>query len=97
MHGRDAAAERAGEGQQTGPQGRRAARVADVTLRYQQVALPGPGAAPVELWVVHAREQQPPPAVEPLDWFLLTTLRVTSTAEATRILRWYALRWRIEE
>ena len=28
---------------------------------------------------------------------LLTTLRVTSTADATRILRWYALRWRIEE
>ena len=75
----------------------RAARVADVTLRYQQVALPCPGAAPVELWVVHAREEQPPPAVEPLEWFLLTTLRVTSTAEATRILRWYALRWRIEE
>ena len=31
---------------------RRAARVAEVTLRYQQVALPCPGAAPVELWVV---------------------------------------------
>ena len=32
----------------------RAARVADVTLRYR-VALPCPGAAAVELWVVHAR------------------------------------------
>ena len=76
---------------------RRAARVAEVTLRYQQVALPAPGATPVELWVVHVREQQPPPTAEPLEWFLLTTLRVTSTADATRILRWYALRWRIEE
>ena len=76
---------------------RRAARVADVTLRYQQVALPCPGAAPVELWVVHVREEQPPPAAEPLEWFLLTTLRVTSTADATRILQWYARRWRIEE
>ena len=76
---------------------RRAARVAEVTLRYQQVALPCPGAAPVELWVVHVREEQPPPTAEPLEWFLLTTLRVTSTADATRILRWYALRWRIEE
>ena len=76
---------------------RRAARVAEVTLRYQQVALPCPGAAPVELWVVHVREEQPPPAAEPLEWFLLTTLRVTSTADATRILRWYARRWRIEE
>ena len=76
---------------------RRAARVADVTLRYQQVALPCPGAAAVELWVVHAREEQPPPAAEPLEWFLLTTLRVTSTADATQVLQWYALRWRIEE
>ena len=39
---------------------RRAARGAEVTLRYQQVALPCPGAAAVELWVVHAREEQPP-------------------------------------
>ena len=76
---------------------RREARVADVTLRYQQVALPCPGAAPVELWVVHVREEQPPPAAAPLEWFLLTTLRVTSAADATRILQWYARRWRIEE
>ena len=76
---------------------RRAARVAEVTLRYQQVALPCPGAPPVALWVVHVREEQPPPGAEPLEWFLLTTLRVTSTADATRILQWYARRWRIEE
>ena len=67
---------------------RRAARDAEVTLRYQQVALPCPGAAPVELWVVHAREEQPPPAAEPLEWFVLTTLPVTSPADATRILQW---------
>ena len=76
---------------------RRAARGAEVTLRYQQVALPCPGAAPVELWVVHVREEQPPPEAEPLEWFLLTTLPVTSPADAMRILQWYALRWRIEE
>ena len=75
----------------------RAARVAEVTLRYQQVALPCAGAAAVELWVVHAREEHPPPTAEPLEWFVLTTLPVTGTADATRVLRWYALRWRIEE
>ncbi len=75
----------------------RAARVAEVTLRYQPVALSCPGAEPVELFVVHAREEQPPPAVKPLEWFVLTTLRVTSADDATRILGWYALRWRIEE
>ena len=75
----------------------RAARVAEVTLRYRQVSLPCPGAEPVELFVVHAREEQPPPAVKPLEWFVLTTLPVTSADDATRILGWYALRWRIEE
>ena len=43
------------------------------------------------------REEQPPPAGEPLEWFLLTTLRVTSADDATRILQWYVRRWRIEE
>ena len=76
---------------------RRAARVADVTLRYQQVPPPCPGAAPVALWVVHVREEQPPPGAEPLEWFLLTTLRVSSADDATRILQWYVRRWRIEE
>ena len=79
------------------PKDGRAARVAEVTLRYQPVALPCPGTEPVELFVVHAREQQAPPAVKPLEWFVLTTLRVTSADDATRILGWYALRWRIEE
>ena len=54
----------------------RAARVAALTLRYQQVELPCPGAAPVRMWMVHAREEQPPAEVEPLEWFLLTTLPV---------------------
>ncbi len=75
----------------------RAKRDAELTLRYQPVTLPCPGAEPVDLFVVHAREEQPPPAVKPLEWFLLTTMRVTSADDATRILSWYALRWRIEE
>ena len=76
----------------------RAARVAEMTLRYEAVALPCPGgAAPVELAVVHAREEEPPAGVAPLEWFLLTTLPVSNPDDAARILRWYTLRWRIEE
>ena len=65
--------------------------------RSAEVSLPYPGAEPVELFVVHAREQQPPPAVKPLEWFVLTTLPVTSADDAMRILGWYTLHWRIEE
>ena len=75
----------------------RTARIAAMTLRYQPVALPCPGAAPVQLWVVHAREQRPPAQVAPLQWFLLSTLPVASAADAIQVLQWYTLRWRIED
>ena len=47
--------------------------------------------------MVHAREERPPAKTEPLEWFVLTTMPVTSADDATRILQWYALRWRIED
>ena len=47
--------------------------------------------------MVHAREERPPAKAEPLEWFVLTTVPVTSADDATRILQWYALRWRIED
>ena len=75
---------------------RRVARVAKMILRYEAVALPCPGVAPVDLFVVHAREEEPA-AAEPLEWFLLTTLPVSDPDDAARILHWYTLRWRIEE
>ena len=79
------------------PKNKRPARLAETTLRYEPVALPCPQAAPVELWMVHAREERPPAKTEPLEWFVLTTVLVTSADDATRILQWYALRWRIED
>ena len=79
------------------PKNKRPARLAETTLRYEPVALPCPQAAPVELWMVHAREERPPAKTEPLEWFVLTTVPVTSADDATRILQWYALRWRIED
>ena len=79
------------------PKNTRPARLAETTLRYEPVALPCPPAAPVELWMVHAREERPPAKAEPLEWFVLTTVPVTSADDATRILQCYALRWRIED
>ena len=79
------------------PKNKRPARLAETTLRYEPVALPCPQATPVKLWMVHAREEHPPAKTEALEWFVLTTVPVTSADDATRILQWYALRWRIED
>jgi len=49
------------------------------------------------VWVVHARETRRPRAAEPVEWFLLSTRPITSVEQAQECLRWYALRWRIED
>ena len=51
----------------------------------------------MKVWVVHLREEPPPAGETPLEWFLLTTIAVTSNRIAEECLRWYRLRWRIED
>ena len=76
-------------------------RVAEMTLRYQQVELPAPRQlkdnGPIALWIVHIVEEQPPAGVKPIEWFLLTTMEVTSPEQAECLVRRYCLRWRIED
>jgi hypothetical protein len=76
-------------------------RVAEMTLRYRAVELPPPRSLhdhePISLWIVHAVEQQPPPGATPIEWFLLTTMAITSPEQALRLLEHYCLRWRIED
>ena len=80
---------------------KRAERVAEMTLRYVQVELPAPrhlcDHEPISLWILHAVEEQPPPGAKPLEWFLLTTMTLTSPEQAERMLAHYCLRWRIED
>jgi hypothetical protein len=79
----------------------RAARTATLAVRYQAVQLRPPpyhrDKAPIALWVIHAVEEHPPPGAEPVEWFLLTTLPLASPEDAIQCLRWYCLRWRIED
>lgn len=76
-------------------------RTAKVELRYREVELPAPkhhpGKPPIKLWVVHVLEARPPASATPLEWFLLTTREITSVEQAQECLRWYCLRWRIED
>ena len=83
--------------------GKRDAREAVVDLRWSAVELPPPETSgfrnepPIRLNLVHIHEPEPPDGVKPLEWFLLTSLPVASDRDAERILKWYRLRWRIED
>jgi hypothetical protein len=46
---------------------------------------------------VHALEENPPAGTKAIEWFILTTINIASAAEAEQCLRWYSLRWRIED
>ena len=76
-------------------------RMAQVQLRYREIVLPAPkhhaGKAPLRLWAVHVRETHPPAGVAALEWLLLSTREIASVEQAHECLRWYCLRWRIED
>lgn len=79
------------------------ARRAVVEVRSRKVDLSGPwrpGGRQEDLkgiYVLQAREINPPPDVEPLHWVLLTSLPCNSLVEARRIIGRYTARWHIEE
>ena len=76
-------------------------RMADLAIRYMPVSLAPANyhndKVPIELWVVHALEENPPDDAVPVEWFLLTTMKITSSEKAEQCLHWYVLRWRIED
>jgi hypothetical protein len=51
----------------------------------------------VSVWVVHVREDSPPAGAEPIEWFLLTTVGIETVEDAINCVKWYCLRWRIED
>ena len=80
---------------------KRPGRWADMEVRYKKIRIAPPkfhkDKAPVEVWVIHVVEVNPPTGSKPIQWFLLTTIAITSPEQAEQCLRWYCLRWRIED
>jgi len=80
---------------------KRPSRQAELEVRYQRIQLRPPkyysGKDPIDIWVLHAVEASPPEGAAPVEWFLLTTVDITSPEDAVQCLRWYCLRWRIED
>ena len=79
----------------------RPGRLADLAVRKLHIKLSPPkhcsDKAPVDICLVHALEIDPPSDTKAVEWFLLTTVDVVSGADAEQCLRWYTLRWRIED
>ncbi|MGK2907577.1 MAG: IS4 family transposase [Desulfuromonadales bacterium] len=79
----------------------RPGRLADMAIRFLPIQLRPAhyhsDKEPVDLWLVHALEENPPAATKAVEWFLLTTMEIASASEAEQCLRWYVLRWRIED
>ena len=77
----------------------RAARWAEVRLRFAQVVLRKQSSpnSRVPVWAVWVGEEEQSDGHEPIEWMLLTTDPVESAAAAWQRVDWYLLRWRIEE
>jgi Domain of unknown function (DUF4338)/Transposase DNA-binding len=80
---------------------KRSGRAADMAVRFIRVQLRPAhyhaDKAPIDIWMIHALEENPPPNIEAVEWFLLTTIDLGSPEDAEQCLRWYCLRWRIED
>lgn len=88
--------------EQRGGKQKRKAREVALTIRAGEVTLRPPqriGAKldPMTVFVVYAKEEHPPKGTEPLEWMMLTSERVANIAAASTIVRYYGLRWRIED
>ncbi len=79
----------------------RPGRTAELVLRHKEIQLPAPDYQPdktaIKINLVHVIEENPPANTEAVEWFLLTTLKIGSAADIEKCLRWYTLRWRIED
>jgi hypothetical protein len=80
--------------------GNRAARVAQLEIRFAKVSLKPPprkkNLPDLNIWAVLAQEINPPKGVDPLEWMLLTTMEVNTFDQAVEKLSWYTVRWGIE-
>jgi hypothetical protein len=76
-------------------------REAIVSVRYSRVVLKAPRHLRsrmdnLPIYAVLVQEEDPPADAEPLNWLLLTTVRVLCLEDAVERIQWYRQRWQIE-
>jgi hypothetical protein len=84
---------------------KRPARIARCNIRFVKVVMRSTAYCSTELrhhqgvslYAILVLEEAAPKGVKPLEWMLLTTLKIESLENALQIVRWYGLRWIIEQ
>lgn len=85
--------------------GKREARKAQMEMGWVRVTISSPTQAPsivrqhqpIIAWALRTVEIDPPPGVDRLEWILLTSLPITSSADAQSAIDWYSCRWLCED
>jgi transposase-like protein len=68
-----------------------------VQLQVPKVKYGQHGRTPLDAWVIHLKELDPPKGQAPLEWFLLTNVSTKTKTEAAQRVDWYNCRPMIEE
>lgn len=79
-------------------------REVTLEIRYSRVTIQAPLSTPekfvnnrnVALSIVHIQELNPLNDVEPIEWYLVTSMDITNLDEAVEKVNWYIHRWKIE-
>jgi hypothetical protein len=80
----------------------RPARIATLEVRWSAIQAAPPQVALKKSWptlplyAVLAREIEAPAGQKPIEWVLITDWIIDSLKMATRLIKWYSLRWGIE-
>lgn len=81
--------------------GGRKARIANVAVRFASVTISPPKkygkGDDINLTLISCNEIEPPEGVKALCWKLYTNEPINCAADALKIVRYYELRWRVEE
>lgn len=80
------------------------AREVTLEIRYRRVHIQAPHNTPkkfvanrtVSVSIAHVQEINPPEGVEPIEWYLSTSMDIASLDEAAEKINWYIHRWKIE-
>ncbi|UOF88778.1 IS4 family transposase [Fodinisporobacter ferrooxydans] len=79
-------------------------RTATLAIKYCKANVHAPANTPKEfrknasvtLWILLVQEIDPPQGMEPIEWYLATSMDITNVDEAMERVTWYMHRWKIE-